>query len=180
MLIHERTSVEQAKLEKNVSIEANPMATTSARSPQHQQTALKPTDCLTQADTELLSVLELYRLVKEGFVLRDVETMLALSNLYSSKQVVVRILGKSKRTIRRLGLVESYRLNPYQSSVAFQYAKALEHAIAVFGTQKCAEEWLGRPCRYLADNLPVDLLDNSLGFKVVEDYLARIELGVYQ
>lgn len=28
------------------------------------------------------------------------------------------------------------------------YAKVLEHAIDVFGTQRLAEEWLGRPCKY--------------------------------
>ena len=78
-------------------------------------------------------------------------------------------------------------MSPYQvvamhqkSAVAFQFAKVLEHATTVFGTQRLAEEWLDRPCKHLAGNVPLDLIDNSLGFQVVEDYLERVELGVYQ
>ena len=60
------------------------------------------------------------------------------------------------------------------------YAKALEHAANVFGSQQLAEDWLRKPCTYLDGQVPLELIDNSQGFKVVEDYLSRIELGVYQ
>jgi putative toxin-antitoxin system antitoxin component (TIGR02293 family) len=60
------------------------------------------------------------------------------------------------------------------------YAKALEHAANVFGCQQLAEDWLRKPCTYLDDQVPLALIDNPPGFQVVEDYLARIELGVYQ
>lgn len=56
----------------------------------------------------------------------------------------------------------------------------LKRATAVFGTQKLAEEWLERPCKYLDDNVPLELIDNSFGFQLVEEYLERLELGVYQ
>lgn len=35
-------------------------------------------------------------------------------------------------------------------------------------------------CRHIAGNAPLDLIDNVLGFQLVEAYLERIELGVYQ
>ncbi|QBZ89325.1 DUF2384 domain-containing protein [Pseudomonas viciae] len=60
------------------------------------------------------------------------------------------------------------------------YVKALEHATDVFGGQRLAEDWLRKPCTYLDDQVPLELIDNPPGFQVVEDYLARIELGVYQ
>jgi putative toxin-antitoxin system antitoxin component (TIGR02293 family) len=67
-----------------------------------------------------------------------------------------------------------------QSAIAFQYAKVLEDAMSVFGTLRLAEEWLAKPCRHLAGNIPLDLVSNPLGFQVVENYLERLELGVYQ
>lgn len=41
-------------------------------------------------------------------------------------------------------------------------------------------DWLKKPCRYLDNNIPLELVDNTLGFQVVEDYLTRVEYGVYQ
>lgn len=118
---------------------------------------------------------------REGFKLNDVQEMLSVSRLFSSSGIVERITGKSIRTIQRKAKDASVdRLNSQQSAVAFQYAQVLEHATAVFGTQKLAEEWLERPCKYLDNNVPLELIDNSLGFQLVEEYLERLELGVYQ
>lgn len=71
-------------------------------------------------------------------------------------------------------------MNAHQSAVAFQYARALEQAIVVFGSQALAEAWLGRPCRQLHDYVPLDMVENAIGFHVVESYLQRVGMGVYQ
>jgi uncharacterized protein (DUF2384 family) len=42
-----------------------------------------------------------------------------------------------------------------------------------------AEEWLGRPCKYLEGDAPLAVVDNALGFQVVQDYLNRIEVALY-
>ncbi|WP_417695131.1 antitoxin Xre/MbcA/ParS toxin-binding domain-containing protein [Pseudomonas sp.] len=60
------------------------------------------------------------------------------------------------------------------------YAKFLERAADVFGSQPLAEDWLRKPCKYLDDHVPLELIDSSQGLQVVEDYLARVERGVYQ
>lgn len=112
--------------------------------------------------------------------MKDVQAMPSISELYSSADVTDRVLGKSLQAFRRQGHIESARLDAQQSAIAFQYAETLEHAASVFGTQKDAEEWLSRPCKYLAGDIPVELIWNSLGFRVVEDYLERVEYGVYQ
>ena len=92
-----------------------------------------------------------------------------------------RITGKSIRTVQRLTKeARQVRLNQQQSTVAFQYAQTLEHATNVFGNLMLAEEWLRKPCKYLDGYVPLELIDNSLGFQAVEDYLTRIEYGVYQ
>jgi putative toxin-antitoxin system antitoxin component (TIGR02293 family) len=123
----------------------------------------------------------IYRLVTQGFQLKDVQQMLSLSDLYSSRKVIGRITSKSIRTLQRLSSAkQSVQLNAQQSAVAYQFAKVLEDAIKVFGTQSIAEEWLGRPCRHLDGSVPLDIIDNPLGFRAIEDYLARIEYGIYQ
>jgi putative toxin-antitoxin system antitoxin component (TIGR02293 family) len=143
------------------------------------ESALTPTERLTGTKIEQLSELDIYQLAKQGFVLSNVRAMLSASELYSSVKVMNRIVPKSSRARQTTG-GEPPRLGAQQSAVAFQFAKALEHAITVFGSQKLAEGWLDRPCRHLAGNVPLDLIDNVLGFQIVEAYLERVELGVYQ
>lgn len=140
----------------------------------------KPTEVLLhgrKGDTRMAIV----RYTQEGFDLNEVREMLSISELYMEYDLVQRITGKSLRTVQRLAKeTQPVRLNPQQSTVAFQYAQALEHAIDVFGDLQLAEDWLKKPCKYLEGNVPLELIDHSLGFQVVEDYLTRIEHGVYQ
>ncbi|WP_434603905.1 DUF2384 domain-containing protein [Pseudomonas sp. R3-56] len=64
--------------------------------------------------------------------------------------------------------------------VKLQYARTLDHATEVFGSQSLAQDWLKKPCRYLDGHVPLELIDKPLGFQTVKDYLRRIEQGVYQ
>lgn len=90
-------------------------------------------------------------------------------------------MGKSARTIQRLSSPHNkVRLSPQQSAVAVQYAQGLDLAVTVFGSQALAEHWLGRPCKHLLGMVPFEMLNTSVGFKVVVDYLERARLGVYQ
>lgn len=146
-----------------------------------QSSAKTPMVYLTQADTQSLSHLDILRLVQAGFSLDDVRAMVASSGLYTSRKVLERIIGKSIRTIQRQSrLKNAVRLTAQQSAVAFQYAKALELAVSVFGSQALAEQWLNRPCRHLAGIVPFEMIDTSLGYNVVVEYLERIRSGVYQ
>ncbi|WP_248764615.1 antitoxin Xre/MbcA/ParS toxin-binding domain-containing protein [Pseudomonas protegens] len=146
-----------------------------------QQPGCRPTTYLTQSQSGLLSPLDLFLRVRQGFALNDVQAMVAASELYSAAHVLRRITGKSKRTLaRQRDDGGTLRLNAQQSAVAFQYAQVLEHAASVFGSQQRAEKWLGRPCKHLENNVPLELIENAFGFQVVEAYLQRIELGVYQ
>lgn len=144
-------------------------------------TGLRPTAYLIHTQSGELNSLGLYLQVREGFTVSDTKAMVSASELYSSAKVLRRIVGRSARTLSRQCREGSpARLNAQQSTVALKYARALEYAISVFGNQRLAEEWLGRPCRYLADIIPLELIDNSLGFQEVGDYLSRVELGIYQ
>lgn len=60
------------------------------------------------------------------------------------------------------------------------YAKVLDQATTVFGTQALAEEWMARPCKHLGGEVPKDMLSDPERVQAVADYLSRIEHGVYQ
>lgn len=75
----------------------------------------------------------------------------------------------------------SGRRSPVNEAAAtLLYARVWDRAIDVFGNQRLAEEWLGRPCRYLDGDVPQDVIDKPDRFQAVEAYLERIRHGVYQ
>lgn len=140
-----------------------------------------PTVQLTHTESGSLSHLEILRLVQAGFVLSDVQAMVESSNLFKTYKLLERIMRKSARTIQRLSTPSNaIRLNAQQSALAFQYAMVLEFSVLVFGSQAIAEHWLNRSCRQLSGFIPFEMVDTSLGFSIVMDYLERVRLGVYQ
>lgn len=149
--------------------------------PRARGIAQKPTSYLTHAESGTLSQLDILHLVQAGFALSDVKAMVGSSRLFTAHKLLERIIGKSTRTIQRLNNTgDGVCLNAQQSAVAFQYASVLGLAIIVFGSQELAENWLGRSCAGLSGIIPFEILDISLGFSIVEDYLERVRLGVYQ
>jgi len=142
---------------------------------------LKPTEYLTHFESGQLSSLSLLKLVQRGFFISDVQAMLASSELYTSKGILSRDIRNSRRKAARCNIDASKaRLSPLKSAVAYQYAIMLERALIIFGSQAFAEKWLNQPCKYLVDKAPLELLDNTFGFRSVEDYLTRFGSGIYQ
>ena len=66
-----------------------------------------------------------------------------------------------------------------QSAKAWKFAETLAKASEILGSQAGAEEWLDRPAIGLNQQRPIDLLATPAGAKLVEDYLERLEFGVY-
>jgi putative toxin-antitoxin system antitoxin component (TIGR02293 family) len=60
-----------------------------------------------------------------------------------------------------------------------KFAEILAKATTVLGSQHEAEQWLNRPSIGLGQQRPIDLLVTPAGAKLVEDYLTRLEFGVY-
>jgi putative toxin-antitoxin system antitoxin component (TIGR02293 family) len=58
-------------------------------------------------------------------------------------------------------------------------AEILVKATTVFGAQEKAIQWLHRPAIGLDHRRPLDLLATPAGVKLVEQYLGRLEYGVY-
>ena len=70
-------------------------------------------------------------------------------------------------------------LSPEQSGRVWKFAEVLGLARTIFGSDDAAEAWLKAPALGLDQRRPIDLLATPVGVQAVEDYLTRIEYGVY-
>lgn len=146
-----------------------------------QSNARTPTEYLLGPDVVPRSAISIYEPTETSFALADVRAMISNSDLYSTRNILQRILNVSARGSHHEKLSElSFHLDSQQSAAVFQYAQILEYATHVFGSQVSAEDWLGRSCKYLDNVVPLDVVDEASGFRIVWSYLERIEHGVYQ
>ena len=81
----------------------------------------------------------------------------------------MRTLARRKRE-RKLQAVESDRL--------VRFARVAAHAVAVFGDEPTATDWLRRPNRALGGETPLRLLDTEVGTAQVDEVLGRLEYGL--
>ena len=61
----------------------------------------------------------------------------------------------------------------------WKFAEVLTKATSVLGSQQKAEEWLARPAQGLNGHRPIDLLATQTGTALVEQFLERLDYGVY-
>ncbi|MCI0599164.1 MAG: DUF2384 domain-containing protein [Beijerinckiaceae bacterium] len=88
-------------------------------------------------------------------------------------------VGMSLRTFQRRKDTPAKPLSQEQSGRTWKFAEILAKATAVLGSQKNAEQWLERPALGLNQRRPIDLLATPAGVEMVEDFLERLEFGVY-
>jgi putative toxin-antitoxin system antitoxin component (TIGR02293 family) len=88
-------------------------------------------------------------------------------------------IGMSHRTYQRHTSTSVKQLNPEQSGRTWKLAEILTKAVSVFGSKEEAEQWLERPAIGLNQRKPIDLLATPAGVELVEDFLVRLEYGVY-
>jgi putative toxin-antitoxin system antitoxin component (TIGR02293 family) len=93
--------------------------------------------------------------------------------------VVECALGMSLRTRQRREKHPTELLSQEQSGRTWKFAEILTRATALFGSQAAAEQWLEQPAIGLDQRRPIDLMTTPAGLELVEDYLGRIEYGVY-
>ena len=107
---------------------------------------------------------------------RLVDNLVVIHSPASLEQAI----GMSVRTIQRRKKSGAKRpLSREQSGRTWKFAEILAKATAVLGSQQDAEQWLERPAIGLEQRRPIDLLATPAGAKIVEDFLTRVEFGVY-
>lgn len=83
---------------------------------------------------------------------------------------------------RTLGRHENapMRIMPVQlASLTWRFAEVLALAMHIMGTAESAQRWMVRPAAGLDGRRPIDMLRTVQGAEVVEDFLMRLEYGVY-
>lgn len=88
-------------------------------------------------------------------------------------------VGMSQRTYQRHTSTAAKALTPEQSGRTWKFAEILAKAAAIFGSKEEAEQWLERPATGLDRRRPIDLLATPAGVELIEDFLVRLEYGVY-
>jgi putative toxin-antitoxin system antitoxin component (TIGR02293 family) len=90
-----------------------------------------------------------------------------------------RAIGMSHRTYQRHAALSAKPLSPEQSGRTWKLAEILAKATSIFGSKEEAEQWLERPAIGLDQRKPIDLLATPAGVELVEEFLVRLEYGVY-
>lgn len=89
-------------------------------------------------------------------------------------------IGISVRTLqRRKKDAGAVLLSVDQSNRTWKFAEILGRATDIFGSRPEAEAWMNTPATGLGQRKPIDLLATAVGVEAVEDYLTRIDYGVY-
>ncbi len=70
------------------------------------------------------------------------------------------------------------RLNAANSDKLYRVQQIFEKAMRVFEEDASARAWLQKPQRTLGGEVPLSLLDTTLGYELVGDALERIEAGI--
>ncbi len=122
----------------------------------------------------MLTAVEDIEAVRHGISIRNLDRM--IHSLSIDRDVMLDILGISNRTLQRKFRAND-RLSPLASDRLSRVDRIYRLATSVFGEEKKAAEWLKRPSRALANELPIKLLDTDAGTQQVEQELRKIEYG---
>jgi putative toxin-antitoxin system antitoxin component (TIGR02293 family) len=89
------------------------------------------------------------------------------------------VVGMSARTRQRREKNPTELLSQDQAGRTWKFAEILTRATSIFGSRTDAEQWLVEPATGLDRRRPIDLLSTPAGVELVEDFLGRLEYGVY-
>ncbi len=121
---------------------------------------------------------EVHELIQAGLPSRSVSALLAGALLLKSEQMLGAI-GISLRTYQRFKVDADGTLSPEQSDRAWRLSELLVKASELFGSRVEAERWFDTPAPALDRKKPIELMTSSVGARMVEQLLGRIEHGVY-
>ncbi|BAP40975.1 DUF2384 domain-containing protein [Pseudomonas sp. LJDD11] len=121
---------------------------------------------------------ELHSLMEKGFPSERVIAFVQSCSEFRDHQVFSRIIGLSDRTLQRR-IKNPEPLTAEQTNGAWRLASVLSRAEEVLGERKRALNWMTTPAMGLEGRVPLELLTTQMGFELVEDFLTRMDYGVY-
>ena len=129
---------------------------------------------------ELVTHLDAHEMLLRGLPVQSMQVFVSrLGIIGQTAPSLAKALGVSLRTVQRQNKSPEKRLSQEQSGRMWKFAEILAKATGVFGSQRDAEEWMERPATGLEQRRPIDLLETPAGAELVENFLERLEYGVY-
>ena len=126
------------------------------------------------------TALDAHDLIVEGIPSKSLLHLVEGVRFLSAGDALNKAIGISIRTLqRRKSDAPDKALSTEQSSRAWRFAEIIAKATDIMGSQEAAEIWILEPAIGLDNRRPIDLLASSAGAEAVEDYLTRLEYGVY-
>jgi putative toxin-antitoxin system antitoxin component (TIGR02293 family) len=122
--------------------------------------------------------LEAHELLQRGLPTKALMHLVQNLVVLRWDEAFARAIGMSQRTYQR-HTAAAKQLSPEQSGRTWKLAEILAKATTVFGSKEDAEQWLERPATGLDQRRPIDLLATPAGVELLEDFLVRLEYGVY-
>jgi putative toxin-antitoxin system antitoxin component (TIGR02293 family) len=113
--------------------------------------------------------------LRQGFPFEAVN--LVLEKTCVSRKDLSNILHISTRQLTRYQ--HDDHLSAEQSNFLYELSRVYVRGQDIFGDQPTFENWLQRPQMALGMEVPLNLLDTSEGFRMVNDVLSQIEYGFY-
>lgn len=112
---------------------------------------------------------------RQGVLRSEADRVAGLAKLTDIE--LARILNMSVRNLHRLKVDD--KLARDVSERLLLLTNLLEHGLSVFDTDsETLADWLRTPIRELNSQSPIQLLDTTTGFGLVDDVLGRIEHGI--
>ncbi|MGM0858361.1 MAG: type II RES/Xre toxin-antitoxin system antitoxin [Pseudomonadota bacterium] len=124
------------------------------------------------------SAFEIHELIEQGLPSQDIISFVESVQLFNDKKIVVKVIGMSERTLyRRVKKPEP--LTAEQSSRTWRFAETLTKAEDVLGDPEEAQRWMNTSAMGLEGRKPIDLITTQVGYELVDDFLTRMDYGVY-
>lgn len=118
---------------------------------------------------------DLIPLIRKGLSKKNLDHLMTTTGL--DLGTMANILHISERTFHRY--THATTLNPEISERIFEIARLYTKGEEAFGDLSAFKTWMSYPSKALGAKPPKELLDTSLGIKLIEDELVRIEQGIY-
>lgn len=118
---------------------------------------------------------DLIPIIRKGLSKKNLDHLMTTTGL--DIESIANILHISERTFHRYTNVTT--LNPEISERIFEIARLYTRGEEAFGDLSSFKTWMSFPSKALGSRPPKELLDTSLGIKLIEDELVRIEQGIY-
>lgn len=127
----------------------------------------------------LRSALDAHEMIVRGLPAKSLTHLIDSLVVIRRTASLEKAVGMSLRTFQRRQDAPGRPLSAEQSGRTWKFAEILATATEVLGSQEEAELWLERPATGLDGRRPLDLLATPAGVELVEEFLHRIEHGVY-